>query len=107
MGQRQVRRNGPPSSSPRQSIPSGGLNDMSTADVRNGNLSIGFDLSQGIAIDSIRDLAIGREYLNSPSMLFEYAVNNAIRESNSSLSVLATIAASDGSGLSVVAFDGQ
>jgi hypothetical protein len=29
---------------------------MSTADVRNGNLSIGFDLSQGIAIDSIRDL---------------------------------------------------
>ena len=80
---------------------------MSTADVRNGNLSIGFDLSQGIAIDSIRDAAIGREYLNSTSMLFEYAVNGTVKESNTSLSVLTTVVASDGSSLSVVAFDGQ
>jgi hypothetical protein len=44
--------------------------------VRNSNLSIDFDLTNGLWLHSIFDVATGLEYLSSPSMFFEFAAIN-------------------------------
>ena len=44
--------------------------------VRNSHLSIGFDLTTGISISEIRDVAANRPYLVANSLFFEFAVNN-------------------------------
>ena len=86
---------------------------MSFAGVRNESLSLRFDLTHGIALQSILDAAISREYLRkAPSALFEYAVNNGTPLESTQLSVISVEPPGDGSSedgpsLSVVASDGQ
>jgi Domain of unknown function (DUF6259) len=87
---------------------------MSFAGVRNESLSLRFDLTHGIALQNILDVAINREYLRkAPSALFEYAVNNETPPLESTqLSVISVEPPGDGSSedgpsLSVVASDGQ
>ena len=61
------------------------------AGVRNSKLSLDFDLSSGIALRSILDVAAGRGYLRAPPMLFEFAANNGTpQQSDTALSVLAS-----------------
>jgi hypothetical protein len=44
--------------------------------VHNSYLSIDFDLTIGISISEIRDLATNRPYLVANSLFFEFAANN-------------------------------
>jgi hypothetical protein len=71
--------------------------------VRNSKLSIDFDLTSGITLRSISDVATGREYLRTPSMLFEFAVDNGNPGNSTSLSVSSFAASPDGSSLHVSA----
>jgi len=86
---------------------------VSFAGVRNESLSLRFDLTRGIALQSILDVAINREYLlQAPSALFEYAVNNGTPAESTQLSIVSVNSpgggsSGDGPSLSVVASDGQ
>ncbi len=72
--------------------------------VRNSHLSIGFDLTTGISISEIRDVAANRPYLVANSLFFEFAVNNqAAFQSDTGLTARILSEASDGSSLSLLA----
>lgn len=77
---------------------------MPTEIIQNANLSLTFDLTTGIAVTSILDVGLGREYLSTASMLFEFAVNDgAPCASDTSLQAISWEAKSDRSGLALVA----
>jgi hypothetical protein len=85
---------------------------MKVYSVSNSNLSIAFDLDNGISLLSISD-ATGREYLHTPSsatpMLFEFSVNNQKKPvpNSTTLSIDSVTASPDGSSLQVSASSTQ
>ncbi len=84
--------------------PAGRAAVRTSVQVQNENLSLGFDLSQGITIDSIYDKVIGHEYLAQPTFLFEFAANNGTAyHSDAGLVVQSFALSPDGHQLSITA----
>jgi hypothetical protein len=71
--------------------------------ISNSKILLDFDFSRGISLLNISDPVAHRDYLRSPSMLFEFAANNGPpQESDTGLRVL-TVEAADSASLTVAA----
>src|SRR5271169_1066497 len=71
--------------------------------VHNAQLSVDFDLSQGIAITGIHDVVMNRSYLKQSSLFFEFAIDNGPpMESDTGLSAGSPSEREDGSGFTVL-----
>lgn len=72
--------------------------------VNNSNLLIDFDLTRGITLSRIFDVVARRNYLPTPSMFFEFAVNNGPAfQSDTGLRASLHSEAADGSAVSILA----
>lgn len=80
----------------------GGAVTIRAGQVLNENLSLAFDLCNGITLTSIYDPVTRHEYLTAPTFFFKFAVNNGAQyESNNRIVVDSFSLASDGSQLDI------